>query len=119
MFDKIKALFETYSQSSSIHKDPTLRSLNVKMGGSVLADKIIEILKSLKYKEIRYNNIYNEIFTKKAGYEVTIHLLAASGGATSIEVAVFSPENRGKTRKALRFLLNKFKEEFKSYLSHE
>lgn len=119
MFDKIKAMFETYSQSSSIHKDPTLRSLNIKMGESILADKIIDILKELKYKEIRYNNIYNEIFTKKAGYEVTIHLLASSGGSTTIEVSVFAPEHRGKTRKALRFLLNRFKEEFKSYISHE
>ena len=119
MFDKIKGAFETYSQSSNLHKDPTLRSLTVKMGPTVLADEIIESLKKLKYKEIRYNDIYNEIFTSKAGYEVTIHLLSGGSGATTIEISVFSPANRGKTRKALRFLLNYFKEQFKVFVSHE
>ncbi len=119
MFSKIKEVFETYSQSTTIHPDPTLRSINVKMGPSVLANQVIDILKSLKYKTIRYNDTFNEIFTSKAGFEVTIHFLASSNGSTTIEVSVFSPENRGKTRKALRFLLNKFKEEFSTYLEHE
>lgn len=119
MFSKIKEVFETYSQSTSIHPDPTLRSINVKMGPSLLANEIINILKSLKYKTIRYNDVFNEIFTSKAGYEVTIHLLASSNGSSTIEVSIFSPTHRGKTRKALRFLLNKFKEEFQNYLDHE
>lgn len=119
MFNKIKGLFETYSQSSSKQKDETLRNVTVKMGPSMLAKSIIEILKKLKYKKITYNEVYNEIFTYKAGYEVTVHLIASSGGSTIIEVAVFAPEHRGKTRKALRYLLHTFKEEFKSYLSHE
>lgn len=118
MFERIKEAFETYSQSSPFHTDATLRTLNVKINATVLADKIIEILKELKYKTIRYNETFNEIFTTKAGFEVTINLIG-SGGVTSIDVAIFSPSNRGKTRKALRFLLNKFKEEFDTYLSHE
>ena len=48
MFDKIKGLFEIFSQSSIKHKDKTLRSITVKMGASYLANKIIDILKSLK-----------------------------------------------------------------------
>ena len=119
MFEKIKEAFETYSQSSNLHKDPTLRSIHVKMGPSYLANEIIELLKGLKYKEIRYNDIYNEIFTSKAGFEVTIHLLSGGSGSTTIEVSVFSPANKGKTRRALRFLLNHFKESFKTYISHE
>ena len=119
MFDKIKGLFETYSQSSNKHKDKTLHNVSVKMGPSMLAKSIIEILKKLKYKKITYNEVYNEIFTYKAGYEITVHLIASTGGATMIEVAVFSPEHRGKTRKALRYLLHTFKEEYKAYLSHE
>ena len=119
MFDKIKEMFENYSQSSNIHMDPTLRSIDVKMGPAMLANRIIDILKSLKYKTIRYNDIFNEIFTSKAGFEVTIHLLASTNGATTIEVSVFSKEYRGKTRKALRFLLHKFKEEFNGILAHE
>ena len=119
MFDKINGAFETYSQSSNLHKDPTLRSIHVKMGPNILANEIIDGLKALKYKEIRYNDIYNEIFTTKAGYEVTIHLLSGGSGTTTIEIAVFSPANRGKTRKALRFLLNYYKEKFKTFASHE
>ena len=75
MFNKIKEAFETYSQSSVIHPDPTLRSFDVKMGQAVLANRIIDILKSLKYKTIRYNEVFHELFTSKAGFEVTIHLL--------------------------------------------
>ena len=119
MFDKIREAFETFSQSSNINPDPTLRSIDVKMGPAMLANKIIDILKSLKYKTIRYNDIFNEIFTSKAGFEVTIHLLAGNNGATTIEVSVFSSEHRGKTRKALRYLLHRFKEEFGGMLAHE
>ena len=119
MFDKIKEAFETFSSSSNIHKDPTLRSIDVKMGQSLLCEKIIEILKELKYKTIRYNDIFYEIFTSKAGFEVTIQVLQGNQGASTIEVSVFSMQHRGKTRKALRFLLHKFKEEFKSYLAYE
>ena len=119
MFDKIKGWFETFSQSSVKHKDKTLRSITVKMGTSYLANKIIDILKSLKYKTIKYNEHYQEIFTSKAGFEVTVHLVNSNNGATLIEVDVFSPDNRGKTRKALRFLLNKFKEELKSSVVYE
>ena len=119
MFGRIKEAFETYSQSSSIHPDPTLRSFDVKIGQAFLATKIIDVLKSLKYKTIRYNDVFHEIFTSKAGFEVTIHLIQAKNGGTTIEVSVFSPKNRGKTRKALRFLLHRFKEEFKSNLAHE
>lgn len=119
MFDKIKEAFETFSQSSNIHQDPTLRSFDVKMGPAMLANKIIDVLKSLKYKTIRYNDVFNEIFTSKAGFEVTIHLLASTNGATTIEVSVFSSEHRGKTRKALRYLLHRFKEEFSGMLAHE
>ena len=42
------------------------------------------------YCKIRYNDIYNEIFTSKAGYEVTIHLLSGGSGATTIEISVSS-----------------------------
>lgn len=119
MFDKIKEAFESYSQSSHIHKDPTLRSIDVKMGQVVLCDKIIAVLKDLKYKTIRYNDIFYEIFTSKAGFEVTIQVLQGSHGSSTIEVSVFSPQNRGKTRKALRFLLHKFKEVFSPYLANE
>lgn len=119
MFDKIKEAFETYSQSSVTHTDPTLRSFDVKIGQAVLANRIIDILKSLKYKTIRYNEVFHELFTSKAGFEVTIHLLQSRNGSTTIEVSVFSPTNRGKTRKALRFLLHKFKEEFNGLLAHD
>lgn len=119
MFGKIKELFETYSESSSIHPDPTLRSLNVNMGITNLTNSIIDILLALKYKTIRYNETFNEIYTKKDDFEVTIHFVGATIGSTTINVSVFSKIHRGKTRKALRFLLNKFKEEFSSYLAHE
>ena len=112
MFDKIKEKFETYSSSSNpTYKDNTLRPVYFKMGASYLADRIIEILKKLKYKEILYNDSFNEIFTSKAGYEVTISLIAAESGSTMLNVAIFAPTHRGKTRKALRFLLHTFKEE--------
>lgn len=119
MFDKIKAIFETYSRSSDFHSDKTLRTIYVKKSSKMVANDIIEILKSLKYKEIVYNDTFNELFTSKAGFEVTIHLALGNNGTTGIEVAVFSPQNRGKTRKALRFLLNKFSTEFSNYLVHE
>ena len=119
MFDKIKGAFEIYSQSRSNHKDPTLRTFDIKMGASYAANSIIEVLKDLKYKEIRYNDTYNEIFTQKAGFEVTVNLIASQGGATTVSVSVYSPSNRGKTRKALRFLLAKFKETFKPYITYE
>ena len=119
MFDKLKGFFEIYSQSKSNHKDPTLRTFDIKMGASYAAKQIIEVLKDLKYKTITYNDTYNEIFTKKAGFEVTINLIASAGGSTTISVSVYSPNNRGKTRKALRFLLNKFKETFKPYVTYE
>ena len=119
MFDKLKGLFETYSQSKSNHKDPTLRTFDIKMGAGYAANTIIEILKELKYKTIRYNDVYNEIFTSKAGYEVTVNLIASQGGSTTVSVSVYSPVNRGRTRKALRFLLNKFKETFKPYITYE
>ena len=38
---------------------------------------------------------------------------------TTIEDSVNSPTNRRKTRKALRFLLHKFKEEFNGLLAHD
>ena len=119
MFEKIKGLFEIFSQSSLKHKDKTLRTVTVKMGASYLASKIIDILKSLKYKTIKYNEHYQEIFTSKAGFEVTNHLVNSNNGSTLIDVDVYSPNNRGKTRKALRFLLNKFKEEFKQSVVYE
>lgn len=119
MFERIKEAFETYSQSSPLNPDSTLRTVNVKMDPTILAEKVIEILKSLKYKTIRYNDVFNEIFTSKAGFEVTINFLGSTTGITSIDVSIFSPSNRGKTRKALRFLLNKFKEELNQYLSYE
>lgn len=119
MFDKIKGWFEIFSQSSLKHKDKTLRSVIVKMGSSYLANKIIDILKSLKYKTIKYNEHYQEIFTSKAGFEVTIHLVNTNNGGTQIDVDIYAPYNRGKTRKALRFLLNKFKEEFKQSVVYE
>ena len=93
MFSKIKEAFETYSQSSVLHLDPTLRSFDVKLGQAMLADKIIDILKSLKYKTIRYNEVFHEIFTSKAGFEVTIHLIQSRNGSTTIEASVFSPSN--------------------------
>lgn len=110
MFDKIKGAFETYSASSIRHKDATLRTIEVKMDPHFAAERIIDLLKKLKYKTIRYNDVYNEIFTSKAGYEITIHCLAGTNGGSSIDVAVFGPEHRGKTRKALRYLLNAIKE---------
>lgn len=119
MFDKLKGSFETYSQSSDKHKDETLHNVSVKMGPSMLAKSIIEILKKLKYKRINYNETYFEIFTSKAGYEITVHLIPSTGGSTIIETSVFAPNHRGKTRKALRYLMHTFKEEFKVYLSHE
>ena len=48
MFDKIKGLFEIFSQSSLKHKDKTLRTITVKMGASYLANKIIDIFKIIK-----------------------------------------------------------------------
>lgn len=119
MFERIKEMFESYSQSSQVHKDPTLRSIAVNKSPTYLANDIINILKSLKYKKITYNDVFNEIFTSKAGYEVTINLLSGSNGQTIINAAVYSKENKGKTRKALRFLLNKFKEELNTYIVHE
>ena len=118
MFERFKEWREGYSQSSRYHKDETLRPLYVKMGRKYLTDAIVNILKDLKYKEIVVND-YNEIFTQKAGYEVTITLIAGQSSSTTIMVGVFSPKNRGKTRKALRFLLYRFKEELKPYLSDE
>ncbi len=118
MFEKIKEAFEAFSQSYETNPDPTLRSVEVRMGFEMLSQKIIDILKSLKYKTIRYDDTFYEIFTKKAGYEVTISLTAAKSG-TRIDISVYSPQNRGKTRKALRFLLHKMKEEFEADIVHE
>ena len=105
MFDKIKGAFETCSQSSMMQKDVTLRPVTVKMGATRAEESVIEILKDLKYKEINYNDTFHEIFTFKAGYEVTISFLNADG-STIINVMVYNANKRGKTRKALRYLLN-------------
>ena len=118
MFEKLKEAFECYSQSYPTHPDPTLRSIEVKMGNDMLAKQIIEILKSLKYKTIRYDDVFYEIFTSKANFEVTVSFTASKGGSR-IDVSVYSPQNKGKTRKALRFLLHKFKEVLAADISHE
>ena len=119
MFERLKEWREMYSQSYPTHKDPTLRTIYVKMGQAYLANKIIDILKDLRYKSIVYNDTFYEIFTSKAGYEVTVTLTAGTSGSVSLNVSVYSPSNRGKTRKALRFLLNKFNEELKGYTTNE
>ena len=72
MFEKIKGLFEIFSQSSLKHKDKTLRTVTVKMGASYLASKIIDILKSLKYKTIKYNEHYQEIFTRIKIFKISL-----------------------------------------------
>ena len=110
MFDKLKGAFETYSHSSLHAKDETLRSVEAKIGPERAMQGVIKILTELNYRKISYNDIYNEIFTSKAGYEVTIRAIASGQGMTTIDVEVYAPNHRGKTRKALRFLLHTIKE---------
>ncbi len=108
MFDKIKSMFETFSESKEDHKDPTLRTLNFKLGVEAMKKEIQQMLEDLHYPHIRCNNQFNEIFAQKAGYDVTFFVQGSKSG-TDINIAVFSPANKGKTRKALRFLLNELK----------
>ncbi len=110
MFDKLKGTFEIYSHSSLHAKDETLRSIEVKIGPERAMNGIIKLLTDLNYKKISYNDIYNEIFTSKAGYEVTIRAIPSGQGMTTIDVEVYGPNHRGKTRKALRYLLHAIKE---------
>ncbi len=108
MFDKIKSLFETYSESKEDHQDPTLRTLNFKLGIEQLKKYIGTMLEDLHYKQINFNSNYNEFFAEKLGYEVTFYLTNTKSG-TDVNISVFSLDHRGKTRKALRFLLNELK----------
>ncbi len=108
MFDRLKSMFETFSESKEDHKDPTLRTLNFKLGVDAIKEIVLSMLEDLKYRNINYNDSYNEIFATKAGYEVTI-ILNGSKSGTEVNITVFSLEKKGKTRKALRFLLNELK----------
>ncbi len=108
MFEKIKSMFETYSESSETNNDPTLRTLNFKLGIEQLKKYIQTMLEDLSYKQIHFNSDYNEFFAHKAGFEVTLSLTNSKSG-TDVNISVFAPEHRGKPRKALRFLLNELK----------
>ena len=64
MFDKIKSMFETFSESKEDHKDPTLRTLNFKLGVEAMKKEIQQMLKDLHYPHIRCNDQFNEIFAQ-------------------------------------------------------
>ena len=108
MFDKLKGMFESFSESKEDHKDPTLRTVNFKLGVDSIKKEIQAMLEDLNYPHISCNDNFNEIFAQKAGYDVTFFVQGNKAG-TDVNITVFSPENKGKTRKALRFLLNELK----------
>lgn len=105
MFDRIKGAFETFSESKEDHKDPTLRTLSFKISVDSAKELVKKMLEDLKYGHVSCNDTFNEMFAKKAGYDVTFFFQSSRNGC-DINISVFSPAHRGKTRKALRFLLN-------------
>ena len=43
MFDRLKSMFETFSESKEDHKDPTLRTLNFKLGVDAIKEIVLSI----------------------------------------------------------------------------
>lgn len=113
MFEKFKEMFEVFSSSKPAAKDPTLRTLTFRASTGVIEKEILIMLEDLKYRKIVKND-FNEIYAIKAGYEVTCRL-SREKTETHVDFDVYGPTHKGKTRKALRFLLHETKKRLAMY----
>lgn len=93
------ALFEIYSTTSRKGK---IKPIDVKTGPTQAFDKLVKYFEQKDFLNTKFDRNYFDIFLDDYGYEVSIVIGHDNESSSTIQISVYNPNARGRTRGKLK-----------------
>ncbi len=107
------AILETYSTTSVKGK---IKPLEVKLGPTQTFDQLVKHFSEQDFLSTKFDRNYYDIFLDDYGYEISIYLGHDGGSNSIIQMSVYNPKGRGRTRRRLKYYYAEVEELFKDYI---
>lgn len=109
------AIFENCSGTNDGKKSKIL-PISCKLNSSLAYDKIYDYLTKEEYADISGTKEFMDIYCYDRGYEISILLGIDQTGGSYINIVVYGPKKRGRTRKRLKLMRDEITNLLKDYL---